>query len=104
MVVEYFIKWVEVEALSTITEKRVIDSVWKNIISRFGIQRILVADNGAQFSGHKMREWCHDLKIEQRFTSVGYPQANGQTEATNKTIVATCKKDSQKKEKDGLNN
>ena len=39
-----------------------------------------------------MKEWCQDHKIEQRFTSVGYPQANGQTEATNKTIVANLQK------------
>ena len=35
-----------------------------------------------------MREWCEEVGIERRFTSVGYPQANGQTEVTNRTIVA----------------
>lgn len=90
--VEYFTKWVEAEAVATITENRVRTFIWKNIICRFGLPRVLVSDNGAQFSGAKLKEWCESLKIEQRFTSVGYQQANGQVEATNKTIVKILEK------------
>ena len=46
--IDYFTKWVEAEALATITEKNVRSFVWKNIICRYGIPRVLVSDNGKQ--------------------------------------------------------
>ncbi|KAL0408262.1 UNVERIFIED_CONTAM: hypothetical protein Sradi_1760600 [Sesamum radiatum] len=50
-----------------------------------------VSDNGTQFSGNKLREWCKGLAIKQFFTSVSNPQANGQTEVTNRTILQHLK-------------
>ena len=44
--IDYFTKWVEVEALATITEKNIRCFVWKNIICRYGIPKVLVLDNG----------------------------------------------------------
>ncbi|KAL0451562.1 UNVERIFIED_CONTAM: Retrovirus-related Pol polyprotein from transposon gypsy [Sesamum latifolium] len=45
VVVEYFTKWVEAEALAKITEKEMINFIWKNIICRFDIPRIMISDN-----------------------------------------------------------
>ena len=47
--IDYFTKWVEVEALATITEAKIQNSVWKNIICRFGISRTIILDNVHQF-------------------------------------------------------
>ena len=47
--IDYFIKWVEVEVLSTITIAKIQSFVWKNIICRFGIPRTIISDNGWQF-------------------------------------------------------
>ena len=44
--IDYFTKWVEVEALTTITEAKVQTFVWKNIVCRFGIPRMIIFDNG----------------------------------------------------------
>ena len=44
--IDYFTKWVEAEALATIIEKNMRSFVWKNIICRYGIPRVLVSDNG----------------------------------------------------------
>ena len=44
--IEYFTKWVEVEALATITEKKIRNFVWRHIICRYGIPKVLVFDNG----------------------------------------------------------
>ena len=44
--IDYFTKWVEAEALATITEARIRSFVWKNIICRFGILRTITSDNG----------------------------------------------------------
>ncbi|XP_048425736.1 uncharacterized protein LOC103946071 [Pyrus x bretschneideri] len=47
--VDYFTKWAEVEPLATITEVKIEDFVWKNILCRFGIPNAIITDNGRQF-------------------------------------------------------
>ena len=44
--IDYFTKWVEVEALATITEAKIQNFMWKNIICKFGIPRMIISDNG----------------------------------------------------------
>jgi len=46
VVIDYFTKWVEAEALPTITEAKIQNFMWKNIICRFGIPRMIILDNG----------------------------------------------------------
>ncbi|KAL2234291.1 UNVERIFIED_CONTAM: Retrovirus-related Pol polyprotein from transposon [Sesamum indicum] len=77
--------------VARITEKGMIDFIWKNIIYRFGIPRAIVSDNGTQFQGKEIASWLKELKIQQNFTSVGHPQSNGQTEVTNRTILQHLK-------------
>ncbi|KAL2251632.1 UNVERIFIED_CONTAM: Retrovirus-related Pol polyprotein from transposon [Sesamum indicum] len=89
--VEYFTKWVEAEAVARISEREVINFIWKSIICRFDLPRVLISDNGTQFQGRKIMEWCKELKIAQHFTAVANPQANGQTEVTNRTILQHLK-------------
>ena len=43
---DYFTKWVEAEPLAKIIEQNVKSFVWKIVICRFGIRRVLVLDNG----------------------------------------------------------
>ena len=43
--IDYFTKWVDAEALSTITEAKIQSFVWKNIICKFGIPWTIVSDN-----------------------------------------------------------
>jgi hypothetical protein len=39
--IDYFTKWVEAEPLAIISEKNVKSFVWKDVICRFGIPRVL---------------------------------------------------------------
>ena len=43
--IDYFTKWVDVEPLASITQQNVKNFVWKNIMCRFGVPRVLVSDN-----------------------------------------------------------
>uniref|UniRef100_A0A2N9I4J6 Uncharacterized protein n=1 Tax=Fagus sylvatica TaxID=28930 RepID=A0A2N9I4J6_FAGSY len=43
---DYFTKWVEAEPLANIRDKDSIKFVWKNIITRFGIPKTIISDNG----------------------------------------------------------
>ena len=44
--IDYFTKWVEVEPLTKIAQQNVKNFVWKNIVCKFGLPRILISDNG----------------------------------------------------------
>ncbi|XP_077242693.1 uncharacterized protein LOC143883228 [Tasmannia lanceolata] len=51
-----------------------------------------VTDNGTQFASRRFKDFCGKLGIDQRFTSVGHPQANGQVKVTNRTLLQGLKK------------
>ncbi|XP_055961491.1 uncharacterized protein LOC130015418 [Mercurialis annua] len=89
--VDHFTKWIEVEAVSTITEARIRDFFWRQIVCLFGIPRALVTDNGKQFNCRAFKEFCNDLHIDLRITSVVHPQSNGMTEVTNRMILKGLK-------------
>ena len=61
-------------------------------MSRFGIPRAFISDNGTQFIGKKLKDLLEQLKIEFYNSTPSYPQCNGQAEATNKTIMNEIKK------------
>ncbi|XP_022156791.1 uncharacterized protein LOC111023625 [Momordica charantia] len=84
--VDYFTKWAEAEALSTITEARVTNFIWTNVLCRFGIPNAIVTDNGRQFDNAKFKDFCRKLGISHLFSSPAQPKANGQVEAVNKII------------------
>ena len=90
--IDYFTKWAEVEPLATITSKKVLDFVVKSIICRFGLPKKIVSDNATQFDSDLFTEFCERYGIVKIFSSVAYPQANGQVEAVNKTLKASLKK------------
>ena len=89
--IDYFTKWVEVEVLATITEARIQNFVWKNIICRFRIPLTIILDNGRQFDSQGFRDFCLGLGIKNQFSSPGHPQTNGQTEMTNRTLLKIIK-------------
>ena len=44
--IDYFSKWVEAKSLANITQQNVKNFVWKSIVCRFGVPKVLVFDNG----------------------------------------------------------
>uniref|UniRef100_A0A2N9G648 Uncharacterized protein n=1 Tax=Fagus sylvatica TaxID=28930 RepID=A0A2N9G648_FAGSY len=89
--IDYFTKWVEAEPLATITEKNIRGFVWKAIIYRFGIPRTFISDNGRQFDNSPFREFCEELGKHNHYSSPGHPQANGQVEVTNRSLLKMIK-------------
>ena len=89
--IDYFTKWVEAEALATITEKNVRNFVWRCIICRFGIPRVFVMDNERQFDNDPFRDFCSQLGIKNHYSSPAHPQANGQVEVTNRSLLKIIK-------------
>jgi transposase InsO family protein len=89
---DYFTKWVEAEPLTHITDADSKKFVWKNIITRFGIPRVLVSDNGTQFDSGPFKAFCDKYEIRNHFSTPAYPQGNGQAEPSNKTLLDGIKK------------
>ena len=81
----------EVEALATITKKNVQSFVWRNIICRYSIPRVLILDNGKQFDNASLKDVCSQLGIKNHYSSPSYPQANRQAEVSNRSLLKIIK-------------
>jgi hypothetical protein len=55
--VEYFTKWIEARAVSTITSKTAQKFFWQNIVCRFGVPSELTVDNGKQFDSQDFKDF-----------------------------------------------
>lgn len=80
------------EPLAHFREVDVKKFIRNNIISRFGIFRALVSDNGTQFVGQKVKKILDELKIEFYNSTLSYLHCNTQTKASNKTTINGIKK------------
>ena len=89
--IDYFTKLVEAKPLATITKKSIRTFVWRNIICRYGIPKVLVSGNGKQFDNSTFRDFCSELGIKNHYSSPAHPQANGQVEVTNRTLLKIIK-------------
>ena len=89
---DYFSKWIEVDAFASIKDRDVTRFIWKNIVCRFGIPRSIVSDNGPQFDSRVYQDFWQELKIRNLYSTPRYPQSNGQAEASNRTLLTAPKK------------
>ena len=89
--IDYFMKWVEAEALAMINEAKVQNFVWKNIVCRFEIPRTIISNNSRQFDSNGFRPFYLSLGIKNKYSSPGHLQANGQAEVTNRTLLKIIK-------------
>ncbi|XP_027155087.1 uncharacterized protein LOC113755239 [Coffea eugenioides] len=55
--VDYFTKWVEAEPLRSITGLAVQKFFWKSVVCRFGLPRVVISDNGRQFTDNPFKAW-----------------------------------------------
>lgn len=74
-----------------ITEHNIRDFFWKSIICRFRIPQVVIIDNRKQFNNKHFREFFSQLGIKNPFSFLAHPQANGQVEVTNMTILKIIK-------------
>ena len=89
---DYFSKWIEAEAFSSIKDQDVTQFIWNNIVYRFGIPRSIVSDNRPQFDRRVYINFCQELKVKNLYSTPCYPQSNGLAEASNKTLLTALKK------------
>ena len=89
---DYFTKWVKAKPLANIRDIDAKKFLWKNIVTRFGVPRTIISDNGLQFDSKSFRRYCCDLGIMNKYSTPAYLQGNGQGKTVNKVIVNRLKK------------
>ena len=52
---------------------------------------MLVSDNGKQFDNSTFKDFCSELGIKNHYSSLVHPQAKGQVEVTNRTLLKIIK-------------
>ena len=67
---------------------------------RFGVPKVLVSNNGQQFDNTPFREFCEQFRINNHYSSPSHPQANGQAEVVNRSLLKIIK--TQLKEAKGI--
>ena len=89
---EYLTKWAEAKAVKTDTATHAATFMYENIITRFGVPKILVSDRGTHFLNDLISEMTQRFKINHRKTTPYHPQTNGQTERVNGILVGILRK------------
>ena len=89
---EYLTKWAEAKAVKTDTALHAAAFMYKNIIIRFGVPKILVSNRGTYFLNDLISEMTQKIKINHRKTIPYHPQINGQTERVNNILVGILRK------------
>ena len=70
---DYFTKWVESEPLAKITQQNVKNFIWKNIVCKFGVPRVLISDNGRQFDNTLFQDFYKHFGIKNHYSSASHP-------------------------------
>ena len=90
LVVDYFSRYPERAKLASTTSAAVITSL-KSIFARHGIPEILRSDNGPQYASQEFSTFAEVYGFQHTTSSPRYPQSNGQSERTVKTIKKMLK-------------
>ena len=77
--------------MTMIMEAKVTSFVWKNIICRFEVPHVIISNNGKQFDSPKFQKNFQDSEVKNHYSFPRHPQANGQTEVTNRSLLKIIK-------------
>ncbi|KAK1629591.1 hypothetical protein QYE76_003906 [Lolium multiflorum] len=91
-ITDYFTKWVEAVPMKAVNASDVVDFVKEHVIHRFGIPQTITTDGGSVFVSKEFRKFCDDMGIKSIRSSPYYAQANGQAEASNKSLIKLIKR------------
>lgn len=89
--VDYYSKFIEVDQLTNITSKTVIEAL-KRQFSCHRIPEKLRTDNRPQYVSAEFKAFCDDYNIEHSTLSPHYPQANGEAERAVQTVKRLWRK------------
>jgi len=96
---DYFTKYCEVYPVRSI-EANVVAEKLIDVISRHGFPRVLLTDQGTNFTGKVLRDVNRLLSIEKRQTTTFWPQCDGLVERFNRTLAEMIRSFANKRSRD----
>jgi len=99
VVVNYVSKWVEAVATPHNDAKTIVKFLKKNILSRFGVPKILMSDGSTHLCNNQLQKVLKQYNVTHKVASPYHPQTNGQAQVSNresknileKTVASTVK-------------
>ena len=91
IVVDAFSKWPEVVQMSSTTATGTIKELTR-IFAQQGFPKVLVSDNGTQFTSQEFQSYCQQHGIQHIRSPPYHPQSNGQAERFVGTLKRTFQK------------
>ncbi len=83
---DHFTKWVEAVPLANQRANTVAKAFVDEVVTRHGVPRKILTDQGRNFEAELMRQVLHLLGVEKLRTSPYHPQTDGQVERLNRTL------------------
>lgn len=90
VVIDYFSRYLCLEIMTSITAKETIKRLAK-IFSIWGVPRTITLDNAKQFVSTDFEDFCSTKGIHLNHTSPYWPQANGEVERQNRSLLKRLK-------------
>ncbi|XP_028413774.1 uncharacterized protein K02A2.6-like [Dendronephthya gigantea] len=90
VVVDYYSRYYEVSIMHSTTSEKIIKAL-NEIFARFGFPYSLKSDNGRQFVSEEFKRFLQQVNIEHRTSPPLWPQANGEVERQNRTLLKALK-------------
>lgn len=90
----------EAKALYAATENVVVDFLFKDIFTRFGVPKEIFTDQGTQFTSMLVKALTEKYQVKHHKLNPYHPQANGQLESMNKVLESILTKTIQLHHKD----
>ena len=90
VVVDYFSRYFEVAIMKSVISANIIASLEK-IFATHGLPMSITCDNGPQFVSSDFKQYLCTNAIQLRNVTPLWPQANGQTERQNRTLLKAMK-------------
>ena len=79
-------KFVKLYAVKDVSSELVIEKMEKFFLER-GLPKRIIADRGSGFRSNEFGDYCEEKGIKRTLNSKDHPQANGQVERANRTIL-----------------
>ncbi|KAM9969356.1 hypothetical protein ACTFIR_001190 [Dictyostelium discoideum] len=76
----------------TITSAEVAEIFWRKIVCNFGLPLSIVSDNDKLFTSELWTNLMNEARVKLKTTAPARPQADGQTERTNRVIIEMLSK------------
>ncbi|KAG5549470.1 hypothetical protein RHGRI_014717 [Rhododendron griersonianum] len=92
LAVDYVSKWVEAIPTKSLESKVVLEFLKANILSRFGVPRAIISNQGTHFTSRSFVKLMGEFQITHKVSTAYHPHTNGQAELANRDIKRILEK------------